>query len=156
MTAILTARYVLPDHDAEIAAHSHPRFALGLAERALAIRTDPAALARELTAIRDDTAIEMTRHGGDGALLASSAPPPATSTPAGYRCAPRPTGATRSVAVAVRFAERRPGRTLTGRGASDDLVLDGDPIVEAHGGAIAFHSEPEVGSRFWYVLPAAR
>src|SRR5262249_42533548 len=31
-------------------------------------------------------------------------------------------------AVAVRFAERWPGRTLTCRGASDDLVIDGDPI----------------------------
>jgi signal transduction histidine kinase len=26
-------------------------------------------------------------------------------------------------------------------------------IVEAHGGAIDFHSEPDVGSRFWFVLP---
>jgi signal transduction histidine kinase len=73
MTAILVARYVLPGHDAALAAHTHPRFALGLAERALAIRTDPAALARELSAIRDDTAIEMAVYGGDGALLASSA-----------------------------------------------------------------------------------
>jgi signal transduction histidine kinase len=143
-------------------------------------------------------------------------------------------------AVTVRFAERWPGRVLTCRGASDDLVIDGDPIwlrraldnlvdnarkyspdhaaiaievgaaelrgargvrievidrgagiarddwprvftpffranrsrtrttggvglglvlarriVEAHGGAIAFDSEPDVGSRFWFVLPAA-
>jgi signal transduction histidine kinase len=80
MAAVLTARYVLPDHDAALAAHSHPRFALGLAERALAIRTDPAALTRELTAIRDDTAIEMTLYGGDGALLASSARRPLVAT----------------------------------------------------------------------------
>jgi signal transduction histidine kinase len=26
-------------------------------------------------------------------------------------------------------------------------------IVEAHGGAIGFHSEPDAGSRFWFVLP---
>jgi two-component system OmpR family sensor kinase len=28
-------------------------------------------------------------------------------------------------------------------------------IVEAHGGAIAFESELDAGSRFWFVLPAA-
>jgi signal transduction histidine kinase len=80
MIAILVARYVLPGHDAALAAHTHPRFALGLAERALAIRTDPAALARELTEIRDDTAIEMTLYDRDGARLASSARRPLVAT----------------------------------------------------------------------------
>jgi hypothetical protein len=28
-------------------------------------------------------------------------------------------------------------------------------IIEAHGCAIAFESEPDIGSRFWFVLPAA-
>ena len=82
MTAILVARYVLPDHDAAIAAHSHPRFSLGLVERALALRRDPAALARELDEIRDDTSIVMTVYGGDGAVVAGSAAHPLAATPA--------------------------------------------------------------------------
>jgi signal transduction histidine kinase len=154
---------------------------------------------------------------------------------------PRPITARELVdAVAVRFAERWPGRALSCRGASDELVVDGDPIwlrraldnlvdnarkyspdhtgiaievgptelrggpgvrievvdrgagiarddwprvftpffradrsrtratggvglglvlarriVEAHRGEIAFNSELDVGSRFWFVLPAA-
>lgn len=81
MAAILVARDILPDHDAALAAHTHPRFSLGLVERALAVRGDRAALVRELGEIRDDASIAITVYGGDGAVLASSARHPLTATP---------------------------------------------------------------------------
>lgn len=45
-------------------------------------------------------------------------------------------------------------RTRATGGVGLGLVL-ARRIVEAHGGAIAFDSEPDVGSRFWLVLPRA-
>src|SRR2546430_15789171 len=60
MITVFVARFVLPGHDAALNAHTHPVFSVGLAERALAMRTAPAALAGELRAIPDDTALALT------------------------------------------------------------------------------------------------
>jgi signal transduction histidine kinase len=81
LATFIIARFVLPGHDAALTAHTHPRFVLGLAERALAIRGDRALLVRELRIIRDQTGVALAVYGADGALLGASrehAPPPAT------------------------------------------------------------------------------
>jgi signal transduction histidine kinase len=182
----------------------------------------------ELEQLIDDI-IASSRLDPDAAHWAEARPP----------LHPRPITVRSLVdAARSRFTERWPGRELTCRGASDDLVVSGDPIwlrraldnlvdnarkysadhtaiaiavgeaalpggpgirvevidrgagiaredwprvftpffradrsrtratggvglglvltrriVEAHGGTIGFSSEPDVGSRFWFVLP---
>jgi two-component system, OmpR family, sensor kinase len=74
VATIFAAPYLLPDHHAALTAHIHPRFSLGLAARALALRGDRAALAAELRAIHDESSLELTVYGADDTLLASSDP----------------------------------------------------------------------------------
>jgi signal transduction histidine kinase len=69
------ARSWLPGHDAALTAHTHPRFALGLAERALAVRGDRATLIRELAANRAQMSVDISLYRADGALIASSSDP---------------------------------------------------------------------------------
>jgi signal transduction histidine kinase len=73
---VLIARFVLPSQDAIFALQAHPALAVGLADRVLGKRDDPAALAREIRALRHDTALRMTVYTAGGTLLASSADPP--------------------------------------------------------------------------------
>jgi two-component system OmpR family sensor kinase len=76
IVTIAYARYILPGHDAALTAHTHPRFALGLAERALAVRGDRAMLAHDLAANRAQMAVDISLYRSDGALIASSREPP--------------------------------------------------------------------------------
>src|SRR5262249_9751405 len=71
MITIIVARYVLPGHDAALAAHTHPQFAVGLLERVLAVRSDPAVLVREVRAIGDELSIDVTVYSSRGAVLAT-------------------------------------------------------------------------------------
>jgi len=73
---VMTARFVMPREDAIMAMQAHPTLALGLGDRVLGRRDDPAALDRELAALRRDAALVMTVYRSDGALIASSADPP--------------------------------------------------------------------------------
>jgi len=75
IVTIAYARYILPGHDAALTAHTHPRFALGLAERALAVRGDRATLLHDLAANRAQIAVDISLYSGDGALIASSREP---------------------------------------------------------------------------------
>ena len=75
IVTIALARYILPGHDAALTAHTHPRFALGLAERALAVRDDRPTLIRELRANRAQMGVNISLYSPGGALLASSCEP---------------------------------------------------------------------------------
>jgi signal transduction histidine kinase len=70
-----------------MALQSHPTLALGLADRVLGRRDDPAALNRELRALHRDALLDMTVYRADGALVASSADPPLTPATAIERAA---------------------------------------------------------------------
>jgi two-component system OmpR family sensor kinase len=74
--AVLTARFVMSREDAILAIQAHPTLALGLGDRVLGRRDDPAALQRELAALRHDVALVMTVYRADGALIGSSVEPP--------------------------------------------------------------------------------
>jgi len=73
---VMVARFVMSREDAIMALQAHPTLALGLGDRVLGRRDDPAALQRELGALRRDAALVMTVYRADGALIASSADPP--------------------------------------------------------------------------------
>ncbi|HEY6173843.1 MAG TPA: hypothetical protein VIX73_05330, partial [Kofleriaceae bacterium] len=75
IVTIAFARYILPGHDAALTAHTHPRIALGLAERALAVRDDRATLARDLRANRAQMSVDVSLYRADGTLIASSSEP---------------------------------------------------------------------------------
>jgi signal transduction histidine kinase len=72
----MVARFVMPREDAVLALQAHPTLALGLADRVLGRRDDPAALARELYALHRDVSLRMTVYRADGVMLASSTEPP--------------------------------------------------------------------------------
>jgi two-component system, OmpR family, sensor kinase len=73
---VMIARFAMSREDAMMALQAHPTLALGLGDRVLGRRDDPAALQRELGALRRDAALVMTVYRADGALIASSADPP--------------------------------------------------------------------------------
>jgi two-component system, OmpR family, sensor kinase len=99
---VLTARFVMARRDPALAARAHPEFTLGIAERALAVRGDPAALAVEIEQLRGATSILIGVFGADGAALA-----PTTVRPASPRelsaLAPRATYTHQIVAEGDRF-----------------------------------------------------
>ena len=109
IVTIAYARYILPGHDAALTAHTHPRFALGLAERALAVRGDRATLLHDLAANRAQMAVDISLYGADGVLIASSREPAlAPLTPDEQRAlAPSPgfVSLTRDRLVAGAFAD---------------------------------------------------
>lgn len=74
---VLTFHYLLGRQDAAMAARAHPEFTLGLAERALAVRDDPAALAHELHALHDAASIDLTVFAPDGTPIAATGVPQA-------------------------------------------------------------------------------
>jgi two-component system, OmpR family, sensor kinase len=75
IVTIAFARYILPGHDAALTAHTHPRIALGLAERALAVRDDGATLRRDLRTNRAQMSVHVSLYRADGTLIASSCEP---------------------------------------------------------------------------------
>jgi len=76
IATVMFARFAMSREDAIIALQTHPTLALGLAERVLGRRDDPAALERELAGLRRDTALVMTVYRADGTMVASSARQP--------------------------------------------------------------------------------
>ena len=73
---VLVARFVMPRQDAVVALDAHPELVAGLAERALARRDDPAALARVLAAQHDGAMLHTTIYRADDTVIASSIDPP--------------------------------------------------------------------------------
>jgi signal transduction histidine kinase len=118
----MVARFVMPREDAIIALQSHPTLALGLADRVLGRRDDPAALDRELRALHRDARLDMTVYRADGSLLASSADPPLA-----------PASAVERAALASREY------------VSGDRFLVG----AVHGGALDAYAVVRMPSRLW-------
>jgi signal transduction histidine kinase len=75
---VLATRIVMSRQDALMAARTHPELAIGLAERALAMRDDPAGLAAELATLRDSTSVELGVFVASGSPVVPTAVSPAT------------------------------------------------------------------------------
>jgi signal transduction histidine kinase len=124
MSTILIARFVLPGHDAALNAHAHPAFTIGIAERALVLRSDPAVLARELRTTHDDTSLEIAVFGAGGAPIAASEPAPAAAT----------AGELRALSPSPGYVRSRPGsrdRVVVGAfrgGAAEAIAVVEVPV----------------------------
>lgn len=124
LVTVVAGRSMMSDVDDSHALRAHPYLAASVAERMLAVATEPVGLAREVRRIGDETPLSAAVFSADGALRASSGdpaltPPTAEETAALRVEAPSPTwhgerlvvgsfSAGQLVAIAVLRAPRPP------------------------------------------------